>query len=154
MDKLPVAEGEGLITRSGLFFQNPRLVKTYNEIDDRLRPLLLGDIKFWQEIRYEVGGKAERYLEGFDQKQAADRLSQKVLTYMDKQMENHIVEAGPDDYKDIPGAFGRVPNGALKRYRSAAKLHGKLKELYGANDKEGSNDTEKSICQKLVAVSG
>ncbi len=156
LNKLPVAEGEGLITRSGLFFQNPRLVKAYNEIDDKLRPLLFGDIKFWQEIQYAVIdlGKAEKYLKGFDQKQAAERLSQKVLEYMDRQMEKHIVEAGAEDYKDIPGAFGRVPDGVLKRYRSAVKLHGKLKELYEMNDKEVSNDTDISIGQKLNAVSG
>lgn len=132
LDKLPAAVGEELITRSGLFFQNTRLVQIYNKIDYELRPLLFGDIKFWQEVQYEVidWGKAEKYIKGFDQEQAADRLSQKVLEYMDKQMEKHIVEAGPDDYKDIPRAFGRVSNGALKRYQSAAKLHEKLKELY------------------------
>lgn len=111
LNKLSVVDGEKLIPISGLFFQNPRLVQIYNKIDDKLRPLLFGDIKFWQEIQYAVNdrGKAERHLKGFDQKQAGDRLSQKILEYMDKQMENHIVAAGPDDYKDIPGAFGKVP---------------------------------------------
>lgn len=156
LDKLPVVDGEELITKSGLFFQNPRLVQIYNKIDNKLRPLLFGNIRFWREIEYRVidEKKAERYLKGFDQRQSANRLSQKILEYMDKQLENHIVEAKPDDWKDIPGAFGRVPDGALRRYQSAVKLHKKLKGLYGMNDKDGSNDTDISTGQEINAVSG
>lgn len=36
LDKLPVVDGEELITKSGLFFQNPRLVQIYNKIDNLL----------------------------------------------------------------------------------------------------------------------
>lgn len=134
LKELPVVEQHEQIIRSGLFFQNPRLVQTYNKIDDKLRSKLFGNIKFWQEIQYEVTdwNKAERYLpkEGFNAGQAADELSQRVLEYMERQMEKHIVEAGPDDYKDIPGSFGKVPDGPLRRYESATKFHEKLKGLY------------------------
>ena len=156
LDKLPVVDGEELITKSGLFFQNPRLVQIYNKIDNKLRPLLFGDITFWREIEYRVidEKKAERYLKGFDQRQAADELSQRVLEYMDKQLENHIVEAKPGDWKDIPGAFGRVPDGALRRYQSAVRFHKKLKGLYGVSEKDGSNDADISTGQEINAVSG
>ena len=135
--ELPVVEDYPLITNVGLFFQNPKLVQLYNNVDEKLRPTLFGDVKFWKEIRYEVvdDNKAARYWpqEGFHSEQAADQVSQEILSYMDGQLKKKRLETGPDDLDDVHLALGTPKAGReyiLKNYASAVRFHEMLKKLY------------------------
>ena len=135
--ELPVVEDYPLITNAGLFFQNPKLVQLYNDVDERLRLTLFGDVRFWKVIRFEVvdDNKAARYWpqEGFYSEQAADQVSQEILSYMDDQLQKKKVEAGRDDLKDIRLALGSPKaerEYRLKDYVSVVRFHEMLKKLY------------------------
>lgn len=137
LSELPGRDLE-IISNEGKFFIDSALARAYRKLDDKLRPHLFGEIKFWKEISYEVVDpeKAKAYRpEYFSQDAAcADEVSQKILGYMDGQMKQRRVEAGKNDLKDIVGYFGAPKAGnqyPLGSFGSAANLHRHLKELYG-----------------------
>lgn len=137
LNGLPDVEDYPLITNTGLFFQNPKLVQLYNDVDEGLRPRLFGGVKFWKEIRYEVvdDNKAARYWpqEGFNAEQAADQVSQEILNYMEQRLKAKKVEVDPNGLDDVQRALGRAKAGGeyfLKEYVSAVRFHERLKGLY------------------------
>ena len=137
LSELPGRDLE-IISNEGKFFIDSALARAYRKLDDKLRPHLFGEIKFWKEISYQVidPEKAKAYRpEGFSQDDAcADEISQKILEYMDGPMRQRRVEAGKNDLKDIIGYFGTPKAGSqypLGSFASAVNLHERLKGLYG-----------------------
>ena len=119
----------------GDFFGNPYLAKQFAQLQKRYTERLLAGIKAWKEISYQVidPEKALKYCpEEYDRIEDAAALSKRFVEFMDGQMEKeHDISA-----KDLRGDFktfgdGRDSRRILAESESAARLHEKLKELYG-----------------------
>ena len=130
-DLAPMAE----VPIGGDFFGNPYLTKQFAQLQRAYTERLLAGIKAWKEISYQVidPEKALKYCpEEYDRIEDAAALSKRFVEFMDGQMEKeHDISA-----KDLRGDFktfgdGRDSRRILAESESAARLHEKLKELYG-----------------------
>ena len=140
LEELPKGDLE-IISNEGKFFANPALVRAYQRTDERLRPRLFGNIKFWKEVYYKVvdSEKAKAYRpEGFSKDEDyAAQVSKEVLHYMEKQLEKCEVEAEERDLADITGYMGKLEAGRKYRlscFKSAADKQKHLKQLYNMGE--------------------
>lgn len=140
LEELPKGDLE-IISNEGKFFANPALVRAYQRTDERLRPRLFGNIKFWKEVYYKVvdSEKTKAYRpEGFSKDEDyAAQVSKEVLHYMEKQLEKCEVEAEERDLADITGYMGKLEAGRKYRlscFKSAADKQKHLKQLYNMGE--------------------
>ena len=132
-----------IITNEGKFFANPALARAYQRMDEKLRPRLFGNIKFWKEVYYKVvdSEKAKAYRpEGFSKdEEYAAQVSKEVLRYMEKQLKKCEVEAEKRDLADITNYIGEPEAGRkyyLSCFKSAADKQKHLEQLYNMGEDE------------------
>ena len=142
LEELPKGDLE-IITNEGKFFANPALARAYQRMDERLRPRLFGNIKFWKEVYYIVVDpeKAKAYRpEGFSKDEdCAAQVSKEVLRYMEKQLKKCEVEAEKRDLADITNYIGEPEAGRkyyLSCFKSAADKQKHLEQLYNMGEDE------------------
>lgn len=116
------------IPSKGKVFAIPELKRIYQSLDNSYRNRLIGEIAFWQEIRFHVIDKQHLERETEFDTQLADKVTVKILKYMDKQMENHQCRITTESRTS--GWGKAVTETALGNYTSANKLHKELEKLY------------------------
>ena len=142
LEELPKGDLE-IITNEGKFFANPALARAYQRMDERLRPRLFGNIKFWKEVYYIVVDpeKAKAYRpEGFSKDEdCAAQVSKEVLRYMERQLKKCEVEAEERDLADITRYVGNPKAGRKYRlscFKSAVDKQKHLEQLYNMGEDE------------------
>lgn len=153
LKKLPK---EKHIPSKGKVFAVPELKKIYQSLDKSYRKRLLGEITFWQEIRFHVIDKQQLECESEFDKQLADNVTVKILKYMDNQMANH--QCGITTESRINGWGKMIKGTALGDYIFANKLHKELEKLYEIREKTAQPNKRAKVSVQTVqmqwAISG
>lgn len=130
------------LPNKGVFFSNRHLRIMYFKVEKEIHEEIFGDAKFWKEIEYRViddvkAAKFEYYNLSMSNKQAADKITEEVLKYMDNQIKTYEFEVLKKDVEDIKIAVGNIHSGikkSLSYSTNAMALHEELKQLYGIGE--------------------